>query len=191
MTCRTLLLSCGVATAVACVALASSVVANREAMTTDAPLVLSQSHPFERSHSSSSSSSSLSSSPWKLVWSDEFDGTQLNLSAWNVRTNETHCCGPFGGTGELELYVPDEVSVEDGSLVLRTRHREPAVRGPRGVMFNFTSGWVDTSDKVAFKYGRFEVGAWRDCSNHSNCPAQPCMHACEALLQLMSVHVLV
>jgi beta-glucanase (GH16 family) len=157
MTCRTLL-SCGVATAVACVALASSVVGNREAMTTDPPLVLSQSRPFERSPSSSSSSSSLSSSPWKLVWSDEFDGTQLNLSAWNVRTNETHCCGPFGGTGELELYVPDEVSVEDGSLVLRTRHREPAVRGPRGVMFNFTSGWVDTSDKVAFKYGRFEVG---------------------------------
>ena len=33
------------------------------------------------------------SSPWKLVWSDEFNGAELNTSAWNVRTNQTHCCG--------------------------------------------------------------------------------------------------
>ena len=46
------------------------------------------------------------------------------------------------------MQVPDEVSVQDGSLVLRTRHRKPGVLGPGGVVFNYTSGWVDTSSKV-------------------------------------------
>lgn len=107
-------------------------------------------------------------SGWQLVWSDEFNAPDLNLSVWNVRTNQSHCCGPFGGSGELELYVrpnmcclhhqcicvkimlvvmhavsiqlcsqlasspslsclsnivfrvPDEVSVQDGSLILHT-----------------------------------------------------------------------
>lgn len=94
---------------------------------------------------------------WKLVWADEFDGTTLNASAWNIRTNESHCCGPAGGNGELELYLPEEVSVQGGQLVLRTRHRVPGVRDPSGRLWNYTSGWVDTSGKVAFKGGRFEA----------------------------------
>ena len=46
---------------------------------------------------------------WHLSWSDEFNGAALN-SSWSVRTNQSHCCGPFGGPGELQLYLPDEVS---------------------------------------------------------------------------------
>ena len=53
--------------------------------------------------------------PWHLTWSDEFRGTALNVS-WSLRTNQSHCCGPFGGKGELQLYLPDEVSVHDGLL---------------------------------------------------------------------------
>ena len=55
---------------------------------------------------------------WHLTWSDEFAGTALN-SSWSVRTNQSHCCGPFGGPGELQLYLPDEVSVHDGLLDIR------------------------------------------------------------------------
>ena len=57
---------------------------------------------------------------WQLSWSDEFNGAALN-SSWSVRTNQSHCCGPFGGPGELQLYLPDEVSVHDGHLDIRTR----------------------------------------------------------------------
>ena len=93
---------------------------------------------------------------WHLTWSDEFEGPSLNRTVWNVKTNATHCCGPRGKPGELELYVPDAAFVEDGRLHLRTRDRRTApVAGPGGKPFNFTSGWVDTKGRFAQRYGRF------------------------------------
>lgn len=92
---------------------------------------------------------------WKLVWSDEFEGTRLNTSVWNVRTNESHCCGPFGGNGELELYLPDQVAVRDGQLVISTERKQAT--GPQGRLWNFTSGWIDTKSRFSQKYGRFEA----------------------------------
>jgi beta-glucanase (GH16 family) len=91
---------------------------------------------------------------WHLTWSDEFAGTALN-SSWSVRTNQSHCCGPFGGPGELQLYLPDEVSVHDGLLDIRTRRRRAV--DPAGTLWNYTSGWIDTKLSFAQKYGRFEA----------------------------------
>jgi beta-glucanase (GH16 family) len=90
-----------------------------------------------------------------LTWSDEFDGITLNKTAWNVRTNQSHCCGPFGGNGELELYVPEEVSVREGKLIITTHHNK--VVGPKGRIWNYTSGWIDTKHKFSQMYGRFEA----------------------------------
>lgn len=94
---------------------------------------------------------------WRLTFADEFDGISLNTSLWRVRSNESHCCGPFGGNGELQLYLPDEVSVSGGALHLRTRRR--GATDPSGRRWNFTSGWIDTKGRWAQKYGRFETNA--------------------------------
>jgi beta-glucanase (GH16 family) len=90
-----------------------------------------------------------------LTFHDEFDGTQLNKSIWGVRVNQSHCCGPLGGSGELQLYLPDEVSLADGALHLRTRRREAV--DPDGKQWNFTSGWVDSKGKWSQRFGRFEA----------------------------------
>ncbi len=87
---------------------------------------------------------------WELSWGDEFDGDTLNRSLWNVRTNESHCC-----PAELELYVPEAVSMRGGQLVLRTQNR--TLRGPNGQPFAYSSGWIDTQAKWSQKYGRFEA----------------------------------
>ena len=91
---------------------------------------------------------------WRLSWSDEFDN-ESSLLRWNLRSNKSHCCGPVGGNGELQLYLPDEVSVHDGMLDVRTRRRQAV--DPHGHVWNYTSGWLDTNGLFAQKYGRFEA----------------------------------
>jgi len=83
---------------------------------------------------------------WKLVWSDEFNGTTLDPKKWNVLLREQ------SKHGELQYYVPDEVFVEQGLLRLRSRVRS------YGSM-KYTSGRLDTKGKFAPTYGRFEIRA--------------------------------
>jgi beta-glucanase (GH16 family) len=81
---------------------------------------------------------------WELVWEDDFNGTELDQTKWNVllRENSKH--------NELQYYVPDEVYVENGMLRLRSRVRK------YGSM-EYTSGRLDTRNKFAPVYGRFEI----------------------------------
>lgn len=83
---------------------------------------------------------------WRLVWHDEFDGDTLAPARWNVLVRE------HSKHNELQYYVPDEVSVGQG--VLRLRSRERAYGSKR-----YTSGRIDTSGTFASVYGRFEIRA--------------------------------
>jgi beta-glucanase (GH16 family) len=87
-----------------------------------------------------------SKSSWKLIWSDEFNGTRPDTAKWNIliRENSKH--------GELQYYVPDEVYVENGMLRIRSRVRKYGSK-------QYTSGRLDTRGKLAPVYGRFEVRA--------------------------------
>ena len=55
-------------------------------------------------------------SDYKLVWSDEFDGTTLNTKVWNVESN-----GNGGGNNELQYYLPGNVKVTGGNLVITAK----------------------------------------------------------------------
>lgn len=48
--------------------------------------------------------------PTQLTFQDEFTGTALNTSLWNVYNNHTH------GPKEYELYMADEVYLSNGSV---------------------------------------------------------------------------
>lgn len=84
--------------------------------------------------------------PWKLVWSDEFDGKRVDSKKWNLLMREQ------SKHSELQYYVRDEVYIEKGSMRLRSRERDYGSQ-------HYTSGRVDTSGKFAPIYGRFEVRA--------------------------------
>lgn len=104
---------------------------------------------------------------WKLVFSDEFPGTQLDQSKWKVYQD---CWG--GGNQERECYtaLPDNVSVHDGNLDLAARFEKatgpslsadlqtPGV-APPPVTKPFTSGKISTQGKFSLTYGRVEVRA--------------------------------
>lgn len=83
---------------------------------------------------------------WVLVWSDEFDGPQLDSRRWRIED------ASLDKNNELQNYAPDEAYVEDGCLVLRSRRR---ARGGR----QYTSGAVDTRGRFAQAFGRFEIRA--------------------------------
>ena len=57
---------------------------------------------------------------YKLVWSDEFNGTSLNMNNWNYNIGNSGTDGknPGWGNNELEYYTDSEknVSVSDGTL---------------------------------------------------------------------------
>ena len=87
-----------------------------------------------------------------LVWSDEFDGTSLDIDNWTIDIGDgcPDLCG--WGNNELEYYRPENVAVADGYLTLTAREEFYGGR-------YFTSGKVLTRDKQYFRYGRIEMRA--------------------------------
>lgn len=78
---------------------------------------------------------------YTLVWQDEFNGTALDEKVWNIEVN-----GDGGGNQELQFYRRENVSVKDGNLVLTARRENYSNR-------SFTSGRINSRNKVAFKHG--------------------------------------
>ena len=82
---------------------------------------------------------------WTLQFEDNF--STLNLTSWNVANNVTR-------TSEWQIYMSDNVYVENDNLVIRTQ-AVPVQHG--ATTYNFSSGWVDTMNKVELLYGKFEA----------------------------------
>ena len=95
--------------------------------------------------------SSCAKSEWTLVWSDEFDGAQLNAAYWNVEDNARG-----GGNAELQYYAPKNVTIEnhpitgERCLVLNAQREDYGNRP-------CTSARLNTQDKVTVEYGKVEA----------------------------------
>ena len=95
--------------------------------------------------------SSCSKPEWQLVWSDDFDGDQLNTAYWNVEDNARG-----GGNAELQYYAPKNVTIErhpvsgESCLVLNAQREDYGNRP-------CTSARLNTQDKVTVCYGKVEA----------------------------------
>lgn len=78
---------------------------------------------------------------YKMVWSDEFNGTSLDTKVWNIEEN-----GNGGGNQELQYYRKENVAVANGNLVLTARRENYNNK-------QFTSGRINSLDKAYFKHG--------------------------------------
>jgi beta-glucanase (GH16 family) len=89
-------------------------------------------------------------SDWKMVWSDEFDGSTINGQNW---THEINCSG--GGNGEKQCYTDSAENsyVQDGMLSI------VALPAAEGAPLPYTSARMITRYKADFKYGRMEMRA--------------------------------
>lgn len=107
-------------------------------------------------------------SSWKLVWSDEFDGSQVDPGKWWLAVD---CSG--GGNNQAECFTdrPENAHV-DGDGILHIVAREEKYSGPalsplspdydpndRSVTKSYTSASLRSRHLFDFRYGRVEVRA--------------------------------
>ena len=86
-----------------------------------------------------------------LVWSDEFDGTQLDPDVWFFETGDGSEYGiPGWGNNELQYYLPDSAQLVGGVLQIEARAESIG-------RFDYTSARINTRDRFAFRYGRIEA----------------------------------
>ena len=86
---------------------------------------------------------------YNLVWADEFNGTDLDTTQWKFDIGT----GSNGwGNNELEYYTENNVSVENGLLVIEARKETFGGRA-------YTSSRIKTQDNFSFKYGRVDARA--------------------------------
>ena len=82
-----------------------------------------------------------------LVWSDEFNGAQLDPEEWFYETGDgsQYSVDLTGwGNNELQYYLPDSAQLNNG--VLQITARRELARG-----YSFTSARIMTRDRFAFK----------------------------------------
>lgn len=96
---------------------------------------------------------------FELVWSDEFEGTQIDTTKW---THEVNAWG--GGNNELQFYTarPENSFVSDGHLTIRAIRENYTGRDERDNVIRtrgYTSARLNTRFKGDWLYGRFEVRA--------------------------------
>lgn len=96
---------------------------------------------------------SVKSQEYILVWEDNFDGTSLDSSIWNIEHKEG--VWNTGGNQELQYYRKENVFVGDdgnGNNCLIVTAKSEAYNG-----YKFTSGRVNTKSKFSFKNGKLEA----------------------------------
>lgn len=89
-----------------------------------------------------------------LVWSEEFNGTSLDMNSWSFETGDgcPALCG--WGNNELEYYTarPENLFLQNGSLVIEAKKESYNNK-------NYTSAKIVTRDKKNFKFGRIDIRA--------------------------------
>ncbi|EWH10579.1 glucan endo-1,3-beta-D-glucosidase [Catenovulum agarivorans DS-2] len=89
-----------------------------------------------------------------LVWSDEFNGTTLDLNNWEVQTGDGCAEGICGwGNNELQSYQSDNLTVANGTLTITAKKQRVQAN-------SYTSGRIRTAGMPAsgeWTNGRFEA----------------------------------
>ena len=86
----------------------------------------------------------------KLVWQEEFNGTDLNEKVWNFELGDgcPNICG--WGNNEKQIYTKENHDLRNGYLIINV------VKNGND---SYTSSRITTAGKKEFQYGRMEVRA--------------------------------
>lgn len=86
-----------------------------------------------------------------LVWSDEFEGSEVNMDNWSFQIGDGTSEGiPGWGNNELEYYRAENATVDSGYLIITAKEENYGGK-------NYTSARLRTINKADFLYGKFEA----------------------------------
>lgn len=93
----------------------------------------------------------VNSQNWKLIWADEFNGTELDKTKWKFDIGNNN----GWGNNELQYYTDGKnIFFENGMLVIEAR-REDIKSGGR--TYNYTSTRIKTENLFEVQYGKIEA----------------------------------
>lgn len=103
-------------------------------------------------------------SEWSLVWSDEFNGKEIDRSKWTfdignwIVDENGNGIAPGWGNNEKEYYTDsnENAFIEDGKLVIKAKKEQ--VTDQFGT-YDYTSAKLKTKGLFSKKYGRYEIKA--------------------------------
>jgi len=111
--------------------------------------------PWEKADPSIGYTTPASYDGYNLVWSDEFDGTEVDTSKWTYDLGDTDIHGNVGwGNGEMQYYREENATVENGLLVIEAKKESPPFEGKL-----YTSARLKTQGIFKFQYGRVDIRA--------------------------------
>jgi beta-glucanase (GH16 family) len=84
----------------------------------------------------------------KLLWSDEFEGKELNEKFWNYEIGNNN----GWGNNELEFYKKENTTIKEGYLLIEAKRENIGSQ-------NYSSSRLTTQNKFNFKYGRVDIRA--------------------------------
>lgn len=99
---------------------------------------------------------------WNMVFEDNFDGTQLNLMKWRpnwLGSSDTSITTPINIL-ETSCYNPNNVTVNNGTLVLTARTATESGCNTRNEVAKYSSGMIESYNKFDFTYGYIEASIW-------------------------------
>lgn len=85
----------------------------------------------------------------KLIWEENFNGSELNTTIWNYELGDgcPSICG--WGNNEKQIYTNSNHTVSNGMLTIEIKKEDE----------NYTSTRITTAKKKEFQYGRIEARA--------------------------------
>ncbi len=94
----------------------------------------------------------------ELIWSDEFEGAEINRDFWSFEVGNGHAQGiPGWGNAELQYYTAGEnARIKNDKLVIDIKEEN---RTDQYGEYNYTSTRMVTRNNVHMKYGRIEIKA--------------------------------
>ncbi len=101
---------------------------------------------------------------WTLLWYDDFTGNTLDTEIWNTASGRDK---DGWGNREFQVYDSDNISVENGNLIITAKSEETEEwgwwcdpneeNGWEQHVCDVTSGKIDSKKKKSFKYGKIEA----------------------------------
>lgn len=88
---------------------------------------------------------------YNLVWSDDFNGSELNQNKWEYMTGDGSAYGiPGWGNNEEQYYRKENISISGGILKIKSIAENFGGK-------NYTSARIRSLNKGDFKYGKIEA----------------------------------